>query len=55
MGYLLGAFLMVLGGLTEIFFGDDSERRSLEEVAGAPLSATPVTGSARTSGRMVPT
>jgi MFS family permease len=54
LGYLLGAFLMILGGLTEIFFGVDSERRSLEEVA-APLTATSVSGSARPQGRMVPT
>jgi MFS family permease len=54
LGYLLGAFLMILGGVTEIFFGVDSERRSLEEVA-APLTATSVSGSARPRGRMVPT
>jgi MFS family permease len=54
LGYLLGALLMILGGLTEIFFGVDSERRSLEEVA-APLTATSVTGSARRQGRVVPT
>jgi MFS family permease len=56
LGYLTGAFLMILGGLTEIFYGVDSERRSLEEVA-APLGAVEVTGSARGggAGRMVPT
>jgi MFS family permease len=54
LGYLLGAFLMILGGLTEIFYGVDSERRSLEEVA-APLGAVEVVGSARGAGRMVPT
>jgi MFS family permease len=37
-GYLLGAALMVVGGLTEIWLGVAAERRSLESVA-APLSA----------------
>jgi hypothetical protein len=32
-GYLVGSFLMILGGLTELFFGVDSERKSLEQVA----------------------
>jgi MFS family permease len=51
IGYLIGAFLMIFGGLTEIFFGVDSERRSLEEIA-APLTATSVQGTARrTRGR----
>ncbi len=55
LGYLVGAFLMILGGITEIFFGVDSERRSLEEVA-KPLTATSVVGSARRPrGRMVAT
>jgi len=40
-GYLVGSFLMVLGGLTELFFGVDSERKSLEQVA-APLTALEV-------------
>jgi MFS family permease len=54
LGYVLGAFLMVLGGVTEMFFGVDSERRSLEEVA-APLTSTSVSGSARgPRPRMVP-
>ena len=37
-GYLVGAALMVVGGLTEIWLGVAAERRSLESVA-APLSA----------------
>jgi hypothetical protein len=54
IGYSVGAFLMILGGLTEIFFGVDSERRSLEEIA-APLSAVSVEGSARRPrGRIAP-
>lgn len=32
---------MILGGLTELFFGVDSERKSLEPVA-APLTALQV-------------
>lgn len=54
LGYIVGAFLMILGGLTEIVFGVNSERRSLEEVA-APLTATSVAGSARPKGRLVAT
>jgi MFS family permease len=50
IGYLIGAGLMIFGGLTEIFFGVDSERRSLEEIA-APLTALSVEGSARAAGR----
>jgi len=37
-GYLVGAALMIGGGLTEIWLGVAAERRSLESVA-APLSA----------------
>jgi MFS family permease len=37
-GYLLGAGLMVLGGLTEMIIGVDAERRGLEDVA-TPLTA----------------
>lgn len=36
-GYLVGAGLMIAGGLVEFFFGVDAEQRSLEDVA-APLS-----------------
>lgn len=38
-GYLLGAGLMIIGGLVEAFLGVDAEGKALEEVA-APLSAT---------------
>ncbi|MEU2868082.1 MFS transporter [Streptomyces olivoreticuli] len=38
LGYLLGAAVMVIGGLTEHFLGIDAEGRSLEEIA-TPLSA----------------
>src|SRR5437773_3274130 len=37
-GYLVGATLMILGGLTESWLGVSAERRSLESVA-APLSS----------------
>jgi len=38
IGYLLGAAVMVLGGLVEVFLGVDAEHKSLEDVA-TPLSA----------------
>jgi len=38
LGYLLGAGLMILGGLTEVWLGVDAERRGLEDVA-QPLTA----------------
>jgi MFS family permease len=39
IGYLIGAAVMLGGGLVELFLGVDAERRSLEEVA-RPLGAT---------------
>jgi MFS family permease len=39
-GYLLGAAVMVVGGVVAIAFGVDAERRPLEDVA-TPLSARP--------------
>jgi len=38
LGYLLGAVLMILGGLTEAWLGVDAEQRQLEDVA-EPLTA----------------
>jgi MFS family permease len=38
IGYLIGAALMISGGLTEAWIGVPAERRALEHVA-APLSA----------------
>ena len=38
LGYLLGAVLMILGGLTEAWLGVDAEQRPLEDVA-EPLTA----------------
>ncbi len=46
IGYLIGAGIMILGGLSEVFFGIAAEGRSLESVA-EPLS----TVSAEQSGR----
>jgi MFS family permease len=39
IGYLIGAGVMVAGGLVAIFFGVDAEQKSLEDIA-QPLSAT---------------
>jgi hypothetical protein len=38
VGYLVGAVLMLIGGLTEAWLGVRAERRPLESVA-APLSS----------------
>ncbi len=38
IGYLIGAAIMILGGVVEIFFGVNAEGQSLEDVA-QPLSA----------------
>jgi MFS family permease len=39
IGYLIGAGVMVLGGIIAIIFGVDAEQKSLEDIA-QPLSAT---------------
>jgi MFS family permease len=39
IGYVIGAAIMIVGGLVAWFFGIDAERRSLEDIAN-PLSAT---------------
>ncbi len=44
IGYLVGAVLMILGGLTEVFLGIDAEHKALESVA-KPLSAVKRAGS----------
>jgi hypothetical protein len=41
LGYLIGAGLMIAGGIVEMVFGVSAERRSLEDVA-APLTAVAV-------------
>ena len=38
LGYLLGAGLMVLGGLTEVWLGVDAEQETLEDIA-QPITA----------------
>ena len=38
LGYLLGAGLMILGGLTEVWLGVDAEQQGLEDIA-EPLTA----------------
>jgi hypothetical protein len=48
-GYLLGAGVMIVGGLIAWFLAVDAEGRSLEEIA-APLAATGRTGSTRAEG-----
>src|SRR5579863_9371325 len=52
IGYLIGAGIMILGGLVEVFFGINAEDQSLEAVA-QPLSAVstrhPRTGNGRPS------
>jgi hypothetical protein len=41
LGYLLGAGLMIAGGLMELAFGVSAERKSLEDIA-TPLTAVAV-------------
>ena len=41
LGYYLGAAVMILGGLTEVFLGVNAEQKSLEDIA-EPLSAQSV-------------
>ncbi|MGH3754109.1 MAG: MFS transporter [Pseudonocardiaceae bacterium] len=43
LGYLLGALVMIAGGLVAVFFGVAAERRSLEDIA-VPLAASGRTG-----------
>ena len=42
IGYLIGAAVMIIGGIVDIFLGVDAEGRSLEDVA-PPLSAVSAT------------
>jgi MFS family permease len=55
LGYLLGALVMISGGLVTLVFGVAAERRSLEEVA-APLAAVgrDRTGTTRAEGAASP-
>ena len=38
IGFFIGAAIMAIGGVFEIFFGVDAERQSLESIA-KPLTA----------------
>ena len=38
IGYLIGAAVMMVGGIVEIFLGIDAEQKSLEDIS-LPLSA----------------
>jgi MFS family permease len=53
LGYMLGAVVMVAGGLIAWFLAVDAEGKSLEEIA-APLSAGGRTGFARAEGAALP-
>jgi hypothetical protein len=41
LGYLVGAGLMIVGGLSELVLGVNAERKSLEDIA-VPLTAVDV-------------
>lgn len=49
VGYLLGAAVMIAGGLVAYFLAVDAERKSLEDIA-TPLSVTRRPGSTRAEG-----
>jgi MFS family permease len=49
LGYLLGAGVMILGGIVALLFGVAAERRSLEDVA-TPLNAVGRSGHTRAEG-----
>ena len=51
-GFFIGAAVMALGGIAEMFFGVRAEQRSLEDIA-EPLSAT--SGDAEPGGAAAPT
>jgi len=53
LGYLLGAAVMIVGGLVALAFGVAAERRSLEDIA-QPLSAAGRPGSTRAVGSAQP-
>jgi MFS family permease len=53
IGYLIGALVMIAGGLVAVFFGVAAEGRSLEDVA-APLAAIRRTGTTRAEGAASP-
>jgi MFS family permease len=51
VGYLIGAAVMIIGGVVAIIFGVAAEQKSLEDIA-TPLNASPVrrTGTTRAEG-----
>jgi MFS family permease len=53
IGYLIGAAVMIVGGVVEIALGINAERQSLEEIA-SPLSAVTRTSDARGSATAPP-
>ena len=53
LGYLLGAAVMIAGGLVTVFLGVAAERKSLEDIA-LPLAARNRPGSARAEGAARP-
>jgi MFS family permease len=53
MGYLLGAVVMIAGGLVTVFLGVAAERRSLEDIA-SPLAVRNRPGSAKAEGAVRP-
>jgi MFS family permease len=54
IGYLLGAVVMIIGGLVTIALGVSAEGKSLEDIA-APLAAKNRPGTARAEGSAQPT
>jgi len=53
VGYLIGAVIMIIGGLVARFLAVDAENKSLEEIA-LPLSATARRGRTRAEGAASP-
>jgi hypothetical protein len=53
LGYLLGAAVMIAGGLVAFFLGVPAEGKSLEDIA-APLSAVGRRGRTRAEGAQSP-
>jgi MFS family permease len=54
IGYLIGAAVMIVGGLVTIAFGVSAEGKSLEDIA-APLAAKGRPGTTRAEGAATPT
>jgi MFS family permease len=53
IGFFIGAAVMALGGVAELLFGVNAERRTLEDIA-TPLSAEQGEGEARATGEERP-